>query len=788
MSVTATTSHTSGQVRIGQPVRRLEDAALLTGRGRFVDDIDLPGEGHAQFVRSPHAHARIVAIDTTAAAAAPGVIGVFTGADVTADGVGGLFTPSDLTGKGGKPLVNLERPAMPAGTASHVGDTVAMVVAETPDLARDAAEMVMVDYEELPAVTDARAALAPGAPRVRDEAPGNLAVDWEGGNREATEQAFRRAAHVTRLDLRQNRLVVSAVEPRGALAAFDPETGRTTIHAPTQGPNAVHAGIARYGLKVANEQIRLITPEVGGGFGMKNYIYPEYILVAWAARKLGRPVKWYATRSESFLTDGQARDHFALGELALDTEGRFLAIRSRMVSNMGAYSTFAAPNIPTRGGTRCITGVYTIPTYYAETKVAFTNTAPIQAYRGAGKPEFIYLLERLVDAAAGELGIDPAELRRRNIVGPEAMPYATPTGLVFDSGEFETNMDDALALADRAGFVERRADACERGRLRGFGFSLYQEPDGYMDNRVDLAFDEAGRLSVAMSAQTNGQGHATTFAQVVADRLGLSLAAITVIQGDTDRVGEGGGTGGSHTATLSATAIVEASAEIVAKGREIAAHLLEASAADIEFAKGAFVIAGTDRRLALAEVARAAFDPAKLPQGMAPGLAAGSHYVAPVYNYPSGCHVAEVEIDPETGGVELVAYAAVNDFGVVINPMLLEGQVHGGVTQGIGQTLLEDCVYDAQSGQLLTGSFADYALPRADDVPFFAWARNEVPCKTNPLGVKGCGESGCTASLAAVMNAVVDAVAPLGITHVDMPATPEKVWRAIRTRHRTCES
>ncbi|MBI4182736.1 MAG: xanthine dehydrogenase family protein molybdopterin-binding subunit [Proteobacteria bacterium] len=768
-------------MRLGQPVRRLEDERLLRGRGGFIDDLDLGGQAHAHFVRSVHAHARIAGIDTAAARQSPGVLAVYTGADLDSEGVGRIHFPSAVKSRDGTPMRNPVRPCLVSDKARHVGDTVAMVVAGSRGEARDAADLVAVEYEELPAVTGAAEALQPGAPLVWDEVPGNLAFDWEGGDRAAAEKAFAAARHVARAELVVSRVVVAAMEPRGALGSYDPHSGRYTLITPTQGTTPVQQTIARYGLKVPSTDLRVESPDVGGGFGMKNYAYPEQVLVLWASRKLGRPVKWYPERSDGFMTDAQGRDHRMQVELALDAEGRFLAIRCRTLSNLGAYATQSAPFIPTLGGTRVLTGVYTIPCFHAESRGVFTNTVPIDAYRGAGKPEFMYALERVVDVAARELKVDPAELRRRNIVLPSAMPYRTPTGLVFDSGEFARNMDDALVLADRPGFATRREEARKRGKLRGLGFSVYQEPDGFRDNRAELVFDPSGRLTLTVSPVSNGQGYVTTFAQVVSDQLGLPLETIRVVQADSDHTGGASGAGGSRTATVTGTAIARAAAEIVEKGRRIAAHLMEASAEDVEFADGAFRIAGTDRSVGLVEVAQAAFLVARLPPDMEFGLGATSHYNARAYSYPSGCHVAEVEIDPETGQVTLIAYSVVNDFGRVINPLLLEGQIQGGVVQGIGQALIENCVYDPGSGQLLTGAFTDYGIPRADDVPFIAWTRNEVPCKTNPLGIKGCGESGCTASIAAVMNAVVDALAEVGVTQVDMPTTPEKIWRLCRT-------
>jgi carbon-monoxide dehydrogenase large subunit len=765
-------SHTSGQLRIGQPVQRLEDQALLTGVGRFIDDLDLPGAVHAVFVRSPHVHARVVSLNVLPARAAKGVSGVFTAADLRAAGIGPMRVRVPQTNRDGSTVPEGLRPVLAEDRVRFVGEAVAIVVAKTVREARDAAELVEVGYEELPPVSDPRAAVAAG----------KLALDWEGGDRKACDAAFARAAHVTKLELKINRVSAAPVEPRGAAGLFDPATGRYTLHAPTQGSKAIQADIASTGLIDDPRALRVVTPDVGGSFGVKISAYPEMVAVLYAARELGRPVRWYADRSEAFLADGAARDHCVEGELALDARGRFLAVRARLVSNTGAYVTASAMSIPTSGGSRCITGVYALPCYHVEARIAFTNTVPVVAYRGAGKPEFTYLIERLVDAAAREIGRDRADLRRLNMVRPEQMPWTTPVGLVFDSGEFEKNMSDALRLTDRAGFESRRAASAARGLLRGYGFSVYQEPDGYYESHVGTVFDASGDLTLALSATANGQGHKTTFKQVVSQQLGLPQERIRFVSGDSDLTGVGIGSVGSCETTVTGTAIVHCARIIIEKGRLIAGHLLEAPAADVEFevgeAGGAFVVAGTDRGVSIIDVARAAHS-ADLPPEIAPGLGADALYKPTTYSFASGCHVCEVEVDPETGHVEVLGYTAVNDFGVVVNPLLLEGQVHGGVAQGIGQALMEELSYDPRSGQLLAGSFMDYALPYAGDLPSFGWARNEVPCKTNPLGVKGVGESGCTASLACVMSAVIDALAVRGVTALDMPATPERIWRAL---------
>jgi len=765
---------------IGVSVPRIEDEALLTGSSRFIDDIDLAGQAHAHFVRSPYAHARINAIDCVGALAAPGVIAVFTGADMVADGVGEILGNAPVENRNGAPLFVPPRRAMATNVARYAGETVAVVIAETAAQAADASELLSIEYQELPCVTQTNKALDPDAPVIWDGTDSNIALDWETGDRTATDTAFAAAAHVTEIDLINNRIVVGATEPRGCVASFEPLSGRYTVYTPTQGNNPVHMAMAKPGLNVPLSDIHLITPDVGGGFGIKNGIYPEQLVVPWAAKKLGRPVKWYPSRSDAFLTDYHARDHVMHAGMAFNEEGKILAIRCQTTSSMGAYHTGGAAIIPTKGGTRLLTNVYRIDTLYAETQCVFTNNTPTAAFRGAGKPEFCYMVERLIDKGAREMAMDPAELRRRNLVTANEMPYTTAMGLVYDSGDFEANMNQALSLGGQAKLAERKQRAAANGKLLGFGYAVYTEPDGFMDNRVGMTFDSSGIVTVTLTGQTNGQGHATVFSQIVATQLGLPFDNIHIVQGDSDRIGPGSGTGGSRTTTVAGGAIVQSSEEIIDKGKRIAAHMLEASADDIEFENGNFVIAGTDRNIDLVTVAKASFSSANVPDSDGLGLEANAHYVARAYNYPCGCHVAEVEIDQDTGYVQVTRYAMVSDFGTIINPMLLEGQLHGGVSNGLGQALCEEVVYDPGSGQLLTGSFMDYCLPRAIETPNFDWATTETTCMTNPLGVKGCGESGPTASMPAVINAIVDALARFGVAEIDMPATPEKVWRAMQ--------
>jgi len=765
---------------IGVSVPRIEDEALLTGSSRFIDDIDLAGQAHAHFVRSPYAHARINVIDCVDVLDAPGVIAVFTGADMMADGVGEIIGNAPVENRNGDPLFVPPRRAIATNVARYAGETVAVVIAETAAQAADASELLSIEYQELPCVTQTNKALETDAPVIWEGTNSNIALDWETGDRSATDTAFAAAAHVTEIDLINNRIVVGATEPRGCVASFEPLSGRYTVYTPTQGNNPVHMAMAKPGLNVPLSDIHLITPDVGGGFGIKNGIYPEQLVVPWAAKKLGRPVKWYPSRSDAFLTDYHARDHVMHAGMAFNEEGKILAIRCQTTSSMGAYHTGGAAIIPTKGGTRLLTNVYRIDTLYAETQCVFTNNTPTAAFRGAGKPEFCYMVERLIDKGAREMAMDPAELRRRNLVTANEMPYTTAMGLVYDSGDFEANMNQALSLGGQAKLAERKQRAAANGKLLGFGYAVYTEPDGFMDNRVGMTFDSSGIVTVTLTGQTNGQGHATVFSQIVATQLGLPFDNIHIVQGDSDRIGPGSGTGGSRTTTVAGGAIVQSSEEIIDKGKRIAAHMLEASADDIEFENGNFVIAGTDRNIDLVTVAKASFSSANVPDSDGLGLEANAHYVARAYNYPCGCHVAEVEIDQDTGYVQVTRYAMVSDFGTIINPMLLEGQLHGGVSNGLGQALCEEVVYDPGSGQLLTGSFMDYCLPRAIETPNFDWATTETTCMTNPLGVKGCGESGPTASMPAVINAIVDALARFGVAEIDMPATPEKVWRAMQ--------
>jgi carbon-monoxide dehydrogenase large subunit len=773
------------QFGIGQPVRRVEDRRFLTGSGGYIDDLSLPRQAYASMLRSPHAHARIRGIDTRAAKAAPGILAVLTGEDLAGDGLGTIPCLSALTNRDGSTAPVPPRPAIARDRVRHVGDTVAVAVAESAVAARDAAERIEVTYEPLPPCVETAYALDPGQPLVWEAAPGNLAFDWELGDAAAVVRVMARAAHRIALELVNNRVIVNSMEPRGAIGEYHAADDSYTLWSSTQGSHFLRTLLAQNIFGLPENRIRVVTRDVGGGFGMKLFLYPEHILVLWAAKKLGRPVKWTPDRADAFMTDTQGRDNLTRLELALDGELRFLALSVETLANMGAYLSNFAPEIPTASGAPMLSGVYRIPAIHVGVKGVFTHTVPVDAYRGAGRPEAAYALERLIDVAARRLGVAADELRRRNFVDAEAMPYATPLGVTYDSGAFCRNMADALAAADLPGFPARRAEALRRGRRAGLGYAVYIEQSGFPpDEFAELRFDPSGSLTVLMGTQSSGQGHQTAYAQLAAERLGLDPGKIRVVQGDTEAIGFGRGTGGSRSLPVGGAALVHAADKLVAKGRRIAAYLFEAAEADVEFADGAFSVAGTDRRLGIEAVAGAAFDPARQPPGIEPGFAESGHFTPPAPTFPNGCHACEVEIDPETGLVEILRYLVVDDFGTVVNPLLLRGQVQGGVGQGVGQALLERCVYDAATGQLVTGSFTDYCLPRADDLPPIGFSYNVVPCRTNPLGIKGAGEAGAIGAPPALVNAVIDALAPLGIEHLDMPLTSERVWRAIRAADR----
>jgi len=778
---------------IGAPLRRVEDRRFLLGRGRFVADIELPGALHCVLVRAPHAHARITKIDTSAASGAPGVAAVFTGADMAADGVAAMRPLWIIMSRDGTPMAQPPRYALARETVHHVGAPVAAVIADTRERAADAAERVAVDYEPLPAVSDVRAALAPGAPQLHQAAPGNVCFRWARGDEAAVRKAFATAVHKVALDLVNNRLAGCAIEPRAVMATTDPGTDRLTLYTSTQAPHHIRQQVTEQ-LGISASELRVISPDVGGGFGNKGKIYPEEGLVAWAARRLRRPVRWTATRAESFTGDTQARDHFTHAELALDGEGHFLALHVQTCAALGGYlSTFGA-NIPSAIYTGLFAGPYRTPAIFVEVTGVFTNTTPTDAYRGAGRPEACYVLERLADAAAARLGLDRAEIRRRNFIPSSAMPYKTPIGPTYDCGDFPKIFARVLEVADYAHFARRRAEAARRGRLRGIGMACYVESSGVAPSRfagmlgARVGFYEAaairigpdGAVRVALGTHNHGQGHATTFAQIIASRLGIPVERVDIVEGDTADVPQGTGTFGSRSIAIGGSALDRAAAKIVTKGKLIAAHLLEAAAGDIDFAVGAFTVAGTDRRIAFAEVARAAYLAHNLPPDVEPGLQDTAVYDPPNFAFSNGAHVCEIEIDPQTGRIEIVGLWAVDDIGTVINPMIVEGQIHGGLAQGLGQGLLENCAYDS-GGQLVAGSFMDYAIARADDLPEFVTECDESqPCTHNPLGAKGCGEAGAIGTPAALVGAALDALAELGVTDLAMPLTPEQVWRRIR--------
>jgi aerobic carbon-monoxide dehydrogenase large subunit len=762
---------------IGQPVPRSEDPVLVSGTGRFTDDVNFPGQAYAVIVRSTYAHGIIRNIDTAAARRLSGVLGVYTAADLDDAGIGPLPPRQVMNNRDGTPMLSPTRHALATDKVRYVGEAIAAVVAETVAEAKDAAEAVAADIEPLPAVTTARAGAAAGAPQLYDDVPGNVGLDFHYGDRQSVAAAFAAAAHVTRLDLRNNRIIVNAMEPRSAVARYDPDRRHWTLHVPGQGVFGFRNYIAGV-LGIERDRLRVLTDRVGGSFGMKQPTYPEYYCILHAARELGRPVKWTDDRSGSFVSDTHGRDAETTAELALDRDGNFLGVRLTIFGNLGA--TYGAPGPPTRNAVRNTLGVYKTPLIEVSTQCVFTNTTPIGAYRGAGRPEANYYMERLVDTAAVEMGIDRVELRRRNHIPPEAMPYKAPNGTTYDSGDFTNLLDQALALADWDGFAARKAGSQALGRLRGRGISDYLELTGPPGREMGgIRFEPDGTVTIITGTLDYGQGHASPFAQVLSTRLGIPFEQIKLLQGDSDELIAGGGTGGSKSMMTSGTAIVAASDKVIENGKQIAAHVLEAAVADIEFRRGRFVIAGTDRAIGIMELAAKIRSGLRLPAEVPQNLDARLIADGPPSAFPNGCHIAEVEVDPETGVVEIVRYTFVNDFGTVINPLLVNGQAHGGIVQGIGQALCEHTVYD-EEGQLLTGSYMDYALPRAEDTPMFTHAFHPIPAKTNVLGAKGCGEAGCAGGLPSVMNALVDALSEYGIRHIDMPATPERVWRAIQ--------
>ncbi|HZR87116.1 MAG TPA: xanthine dehydrogenase family protein molybdopterin-binding subunit [Bradyrhizobium sp.] len=763
---------------VGQPVRRKEDDTLVRGHGKYTDDFNLPGQAYAWIVRSSHAHGILKGINTDAAKAMPGVLGVWTGADLIAAGYAPFTCGLPLKNRDGSPLLQTNRTALMTDKVRFVGDPVAVVVAQTLAQARDAAEAVEVDIEPLPAVTDPEEAAKPGAPQLYDHIPNNVALDYHYGDTEKVAAAFAKAAHVVKLDMINTRVAVVPMEPRAALASFDKKTGRYTIQVPTQGVAGNRTTLKNL-LKVEADKVHLLTANVGGSFGMKNINYPEYICILHATKELGRPVKWTDERSTSFLSDSHGRAQKIHGELALDAEGHFLAVKLSGYGNLGAYITGVAPSPLSLNTGKNLSSVYRTPLMQIDIKTVLTNTTLMGAYRGAGRPEANYYMERLIDRAADEMGINRLTLRKRNFITPAQMPFPASSGVTYDSGDFQGVFAKALEVSDYENFPKRKKESRKAGKLRGIAVGSYLEvtaPPGVELGKI--VFEADGGVKLITGTLDYGQGHAAPFAQVLSAQLGVPFESVRLEQGDSDIVHTGNGTGGSRSITASGMAIVEASRIVIEKGKRAAAHLLEASEADIEFADGRFTIAGTDRSIDIIDLAKRLRD-SKMPEGV-PNSLDVDHTTGPVPSaFPNGCHVAEVEVDPDTGVVQVVRYTGVNDFGTVVNPMIVAGQLHGGVAQGIGQALMEHVRYD-ENGQPVTGSFMDYAMPRAEDIPMMTVGDHPVPATTNPLGTKGCGEAGCAGSLSTIVNAVVDALSEYGIKHIDMPLTSERVWRAIQ--------
>ena len=773
------------ELGLGNPVPRTEDLYLLRGLGQYTDDISLPRQTCLYVLRSPHAAARIRGIDTSGALAAPGVLAVLTGADVVAAGFGTFASRVPRKRADGSPsFVPPYRP-LAVERVQHVGDPVAAIVAETLAEAKDAAELIAVDYDVLPSVTDTEATLLPGAPAVWNAVPDNICFVHKAGDKAASDAAFARAHHVARQRFLITRITTNSMEGRTALGSYDRRQDRYTLHAGLQAVHGLRQEIASV-FKLPATSFRVVSPDVGGAFGMKGSLYPEMILTLWAARLIDRPVKWIAERSEGLISDHQARDNVSTVELALDKDGKFLALRVDTLANLGAYLALNGTLVPVNnlGG---LAGIYITPAFDVTVTGVFSNTLPTSPYRGAGRPEASYCIERIIDVAAREMGIDKVELRRRNMIPANALPYKTALVYTYDSGEFETVMEKCLAAADWSGFEARRREARGRGRLRGIGIACVIEIAGGphdvpMEEAAEIRFDGTGSVTFLMGTHNHGQGHETVFRQFASEFLGLAWDKVRIINGDTDAVYHGRGTFGSRSMATGGTAIFHAANKVIERGKEIAAHLLEASSLDIEFVDGRFRVAGTDRGMDITELAKAAFVPARMPKGMELGLQGVAVTAPEGATFPNGCHVCEVEIDPETGVTQLVSYTVIDDVGRAVNPLLLKGQIHGGIAQGVGQALMERIVPDPESGQMLSGSFMDYGMPRADDFPMFEVGSHDVPTRNNPLGIKGAGEAGTVGALPAVMSAVADALLPLGITHIDMPASPENIWRALQKR------
>jgi aerobic carbon-monoxide dehydrogenase large subunit len=774
---------------IGASVRRKEDQRFITGKGHYTDDISRPGQTYAYFIRSPHAHAKITRIDAGAAKGLPGVVAVLTGAELAADKIGNLICGWMIHSKDGTPMKMAAHPAIASGKACHVGDPVAVVIAETLAQAKDAAEKVDVDYEVLPAVADPAKAQGAGAPQIHDIAPNNTIYQWHLGDPKAIDTAFKAAKHVTRLDIVNNRLVPNAIEPRAAIADYDTGTESFTLWNTSQNPHVARLVIAAFIGMAPEHKLRVIAPDVGGGFGSKIFIYSEEVVALWASRRVGRPVKWVADRSEAFLSDAHGRDHVTHAEMAFDADGKILGLRAKTVANLGAYMSTFSSSVPTYLYATLLSGQYAIPQIYCEVDAVYTNTVPVDAYRGAGRPEATFVVERLVEVGAREMGIEPAELRRRNFV--KTFPHQTPVIMAYDAGDYDASLKKAMDLADHKGFGKRKRESARHGKLRGIGFSTYIEACGIAPSQAvgslgagvglwesaEVRVNPTGSVEVLTGSHSHGQGHETTFAQLVSERLGIPIESISIVHGDTDKVQFGMGTYGSRSGAVGMSAIVKALDKIEAKAKKVASYMLEAAEGDIVFKDGKFTVAGTDKAAAWGDVALNAYIAHKFSgQELEPGLKEGAFYDPTNFTFPAGCHICEVEIDPETGTTDIVGWAAVDDFGIVVNPMIVEGQVHGGIAQGVGQALLENAVYD-KDGQLVTGSFMDYTMPRAYDLPSFSVGMTVTKCPSNPLGIKGCGEAGAIAAPAAVINAITDAI---GTEEIAMPATAQAVWSAIQ--------
>jgi carbon-monoxide dehydrogenase large subunit len=774
---------------IGAAVRRKEDFRFITGKGRYTDDVSRPGQTYIHFIRSPHAHAKIRSIDSSAAKGMPGVVAVLTGKELADDKIGNLICGWAITSKDGSPMKMSAHPAIAADKANHVGDAVAVVIAETLGQAKDAAEKIAIDYEVLPAVADPAKAQASGAPLIHDIAPNNTIYQWHLGEQKATDAAFKSANHVTKLDIINNRLVPNAIEPRAAIGDYDTGSDSFTLWNTSQNPHVARLVIAAFVGMAPEHKLRVIAPDVGGGFGSKIFIYPEEVVCLWASKKVGRPVKWVSDRSEAFLTDAHGRDHVTHAEMAFDAEGKITALRAKTIANLGAYMSTFSSSVPTYLYATLLSGQYGIPNIYCEVDAVYTNTVPVDAYRGAGRPEATFVVERLVEAGAREMNMDPADLRKRNFI--KTFPHQTPVIMAYDAGDYQASLKKAQELADVKGFGKRKRDSARNGKLRGLGYSTYIEACGIAPSQAvgslgagvglwesaEVRVNPTGSVEVLTGSHSHGQGHETTFAQLVSQRLGIPIENISIVHGDTDKVQFGMGTYGSRSGAVGMTAIVKALDKVEAKAKKVAAFMLEAAEGDIEFKDGKFTIAGTDKSAAWGDVALNAYVAHKFTGAeLEPGLKEGSFYDPTNFTFPAGCHICEVEIDQETGNTDVVAWTAVDDFGTIINPMIVEGQVHGGIAQGVGQALYEGTVYD-KDGQLVTGSYMDYAMPRADYLPSFKVDTTETKCPSNPLGIKGCGEAGAIAAPAAVMNAITDA---LGTENIAMPATPATVWAALQ--------